>query len=65
VLTDAVEDGVVTRGDAELIAKSRIAGTSLREIARRSGAALRTLQWRRKRAEAVLVGAGARSDDAA
>ena len=65
VLTAAVEDGVVTRGDAELIAKSRIAGTSLREIARRSGAALRTLQWRRKRAEAVLVVVGARTDDAA
>jgi hypothetical protein len=58
VLTDAVDAGVVTRGDAELIARSRIAGTSLREIARRSGSALRTLQWRRKRAEAVLVGAG-------
>jgi hypothetical protein len=58
VLTEAVDAGVVTRGDAELIARSRIAGTSLREIARRSGSALRTLQWRRKRAEAVLVGAG-------
>lgn len=58
VLTDAVDAGVVTRGDAELIAHSRIAGTSLRELARRSGSALRTLQWRRKRAEAVLVGAG-------
>jgi hypothetical protein len=57
VLTDAVADGLVSAADAELIAASRIAGTSLSEIARRRGAKLRTLQWRRKRAEAALVGA--------
>jgi hypothetical protein len=56
VLTDAVADGLVSAADAELIAASRIAGTSLSEIARRRGAKLRTLQWRRKRAEAALVG---------
>ena len=58
VLVDAVADGLVSHADAELIAASRIAGTSLREIARRRGAKLRTLQWRRKRAEAVLAGGG-------
>lgn len=56
VLVDAVADGLVSHADAELIAASRIAGTSLQEIALRRGAKLRTLQWRRKRAEAVLAG---------
>jgi hypothetical protein len=58
VLADAVQDGVVSADDAELIAASRIAGTPLATIAARRGAKLRTLQWRRKRAEAVLAGAG-------
>jgi hypothetical protein len=58
VLADAVQDGLVTAEDAELIAASRIAGTPLATIAARRGAKLRTLQWRRKRAEAVLAGAG-------
>lgn len=59
VLRDAVAGGVLDAGDAELIAASRIAGTSLAEIAARRGAKLRTLQWRRRRAEALLAGAGA------
>ena len=54
-LADAVGQGLVTSDDAELIAVSRIGGTSLREVARRRGAKLRTLQWRRKRAEALLA----------
>jgi hypothetical protein len=58
VLADAVRDGLVTADDAELIAASRIAGTPLTTIAARRGAKLRTLQWRRKRAEALLAGAG-------
>jgi hypothetical protein len=58
VLADAVQDGLVTAEDAELIAASRIAGTPLATIAARRGAKLRTLQWRRKRAEAALAGAG-------
>ena len=58
VLADAVRDGLVTAEDAELIAASRIAGTPLATIAARRGAKLRTLQWRRKRAEKLLVGAG-------
>lgn len=58
-LADAVGQGLVSPGDAELIAVSRIGGTSLREVAERTGAKLRTLQWRRKRAEAALLaGAG-------
>src|SRR5690606_31381069 len=59
VLADAVDEGIVTAEDAELIAASRIAGTPLADIAARRGAKLRTLQWRRKRAEALLAGAGA------
>jgi hypothetical protein len=58
VLADAVRDGLVTADDAELIAASRIAGTPLTTIAARRGAKLRTLQWRRKRAEALLATAG-------
>jgi hypothetical protein len=58
VLREAVGDGVLTPGDAELIAASRIVGTPLAEIAHRRGTKLRTLQWRRKRAEALLVAAG-------
>ena len=50
--------GLVSPEDAGLIAASRIAGKSLSEIARQRGAKLRTLQWRRQRAEALLVGAG-------
>jgi DNA-directed RNA polymerase specialized sigma24 family protein len=57
VLADAVGEGLISSSDAQLIAASRIAGTPLREIARRSGAKLRTLQWRRQQAEAVLTGA--------
>jgi DNA-directed RNA polymerase specialized sigma24 family protein len=53
-LRDAVDAGIVTAGDAELIAASRIGGVPLAEIARRRGAKLRTLQWRRQRAEATL-----------
>jgi DNA-directed RNA polymerase specialized sigma24 family protein len=64
-LADAVRSGLIAPGDAELIAASRIGGTSLREIAEARGAKLRTLQWRRKRAEAVLAGAGAAAPDGA
>jgi hypothetical protein len=55
VLADAVGEGIICSSDAQLIAASRIAATPLREIALRSGAKLRTLQWRRQRAEAALV----------
>jgi hypothetical protein len=54
VLADAVADGVVSAADAELIAASRIAGVRLADIARRRGASVRTLQWRRRQAEGAL-----------
>ncbi|HEY8526385.1 MAG TPA: hypothetical protein VIL48_15540 [Acidimicrobiales bacterium] len=55
VLAEAVAAGVVSAADAELIAASRIAGVPLAEIAERRGAKLRTLQWRRRRAEETLT----------
>jgi len=56
VLADAVAEGLVSAGDAELIAASRIAGVPLAVIAVRRGVSVRTLQWRRRRAEAALAG---------
>lgn len=55
VLVDAVDAGVITRADAELIAASRIVGTPLRQFAEEQGTSLRTIQWRRQRAEAHLA----------
>jgi hypothetical protein len=57
VLVDAVAAHVISRGDADLIASSRIAGVPLPELAKRRGMPVRTAQWRRKRAEAALVAA--------
>jgi hypothetical protein len=54
VLAEAVRGGLVSAADAELIAASRIAGVPLADIAERRGAKLRTLQWRRRRAEETL-----------
>jgi hypothetical protein len=59
VLVDAVDDGVITAADAELIAASRIAGVGLADLAARRGRHLRTLQYRRRRAEQALVAAAA------
>jgi len=58
-LVDAVEAGIITRDDAQLIASSRISGTPLRQIADETGTALRTLQWHRQSAEAALAGQAA------
>lgn len=55
VLTDAVATGVVSTADARLIVATRVQGTPLR-AASADAVALRTLQWRRKRAESALVG---------
>lgn len=55
-LRAAVADGRLSADDANLIAATRIAGTPMREMAHRRGAKLRTLQWRRQRAEAALAG---------
>ena len=59
VLTDAVADGVITADDAELIAASRIAGVRLADLALKRGLHLRTLQYRRRRAEQALAAAAA------
>jgi DNA-directed RNA polymerase specialized sigma24 family protein len=58
VLAEAVRGGLVSAADAELIAASRIAGVPLADIAERRGAKLRTLQWRRRRAEETLSASG-------
>jgi hypothetical protein len=58
VLAEAVRAGLVSAADAELIAASRIAGVPLADIAQRRGAKLRTLQWRRRRAEELLSASG-------
>jgi hypothetical protein len=55
VLGDAVAAGVVSAADARLIVATRVRGESLRD-ASPDPVALRTLQWRRKRAESALVG---------
>jgi hypothetical protein len=60
VLQDAVADGVVDRGDAELIARSRIAGHRMADIAQHRGLRPRTVWDRRQRAEHALVAARAR-----
>ena len=57
VLRDAVSDGVVERGDAELIARSRIAGQRMADIAQHRGLRPRTVWDRRQRAERALVAA--------
>jgi hypothetical protein len=57
-LLDAVDDGTITRADAELIARSRIAGTRIATIAADHGMSSRTLWARRQRAERALAQAG-------
>jgi hypothetical protein len=57
VLRDAVDDGVLDRDDAELIARSRIAGHRVADIARHHRLGSRTLWDRRHRAERSLVAA--------
>lgn len=55
VVSDAVAAGVVSAADARLIVATRVRGESLRD-ASPDAVALRTLQWRRKRAESALAG---------
>jgi hypothetical protein len=59
VLCDAVHAGVVGTDDAELIARSRIAGDRVADIAAGRGLRPRTLWDRRQRAELALVAAHA------
>lgn len=54
VVSDAVAAGVVSADDARLIVATRVRGDTLR-AASADPVALRTLQWRRKRAESALV----------
>jgi hypothetical protein len=61
LLTDAVDAGIVDRDDAELIARSRIAGHRVADIASQRGLRPRTLWDRRQRAESTLVAALAAS----
>jgi AcrR family transcriptional regulator len=61
VLQDAVNDGVLDPGDAELIAHTRIAGHRVADIAHHRGLRPRTLWDRRQRAERTLAHAHARS----
>lgn len=55
VLSDAVDEGVLSTAEAQLIAASRIAGRRLADLAAERGAALRTVQKHRRAAEATLV----------
>lgn len=57
VLADAVAAGIVDRDDAELIARSRIGGHRVADIAHHRGLRPRTLWDRRQRAELALVSA--------
>jgi hypothetical protein len=61
VLRDAVDDGILDRDDAELIARSRIAGHRVADIAAHHRLGSRTLWDRRHRAERTLVAAHRRS----
>jgi hypothetical protein len=55
LLRDAVSEGIVGREDAELIARSRIAGHRVADIAHHRGLRPRTLWDRRQRAELALT----------
>lgn len=62
-LLDVVRDGLaanlISEADAELVVASRIAGRRMADLAKERGAALRTVQKHRKRAERALVHLGA------
>lgn len=59
VIEDAVAAGHVPANWAALIVATHIEGDDLPSIARRTGTPVRTLQWRRRAAEAALVAAAA------
>jgi hypothetical protein len=60
VLRDAVADGVIDAADAQLIARSRIAGHRVADIATTHRLGTRALWDRRQRAEHKLAAAGPR-----
>lgn len=55
LIVDAVEGGILGVEEAQLILATRVGSDDLPAMARRLGAKLRTLQWRRQTAEATLV----------
>jgi len=55
LVVEAVEAGVIEVEEAQLILATRVGADDLPAMARRLGAKLRTLQWRRQSAEATLV----------
>jgi hypothetical protein len=57
VLAEAVATGTIGQADAELIARSRIAGHSINDIADDRGRTPRTMWHRRQHAEAALASA--------
>ncbi len=57
VLLDAVDDGVLDRDDAVVIARSRIAGDRVADLAEHRRLGARTLWDRRHRAERTLAAA--------
>lgn len=59
VIDDAVAAGQVPAKWAALIVATHIEGDDLPSIARRTGTPVRTLQWRRRAAEAALVAGAA------
>lgn len=59
VIDDAVAAGHVPAKWAALIIATHIEGDDLPSIARRTGISVRTLQWRRRTAEAALVAGAA------
>lgn len=59
VIDDAVTSGRVPAKWAALIVATHIEGDDLPSIARRTGTPVRTLQWRRRTAEAALVAGAA------
>ena len=59
VVRDAVAKNLIRRDDAELVVASRIGGRRMVDLARERGAAVRTVQKHRRRAERVLVQLGA------
>lgn len=59
VIDDAVASGRVPAKWAALIIATHIEGDDLPSIARRTGTPVRTLQWRRRSAEAALVAGAA------
>jgi hypothetical protein len=63
LLHDAVRDGIVDAEDAKLIARSRIAGDRVADIAESRGLRPRTLWDRRQRAELALVAAHAGAEN--